>query len=75
MKTAKFQLEELTCPSCIKKIEGVLSKESGVEEAQVLFNSSKVKVKYKEEEVTPGQLANTIEKLGYPIKTSTKVPL
>ncbi|MFB4473969.1 heavy-metal-associated domain-containing protein, partial [Oceanobacillus caeni] len=34
MKTIKFQLEPLTCPSCIKKIETKLGKMDGVEEAK-----------------------------------------
>ncbi len=67
MKTIKFQLETLTCPSCINKIEGVLNKEAGVENAKVLFNSSKVKVVYDEEETTSDKLAKIIEKLGYPV--------
>lgn len=75
MKTIKLQLEELTCPSCITKIEGVLSKEQGVEEAKVLFNSSKVKVTYKEGEISPDRIADTVEKLGYPVKTTAKVPI
>ena len=70
MKTAKFQLETLTCPSCITRIEGVLTKEPGVKEAKVLFNSSKVKVTYNEEEVSSRQLENLIEKVGYPIISS-----
>jgi len=70
MKTVKFQLEELTCPSCINKIESVLSKEDGVEAAKVLFNSSKVKVQYKEEEVSPDRLADLIQKTGYPVLTA-----
>lgn len=69
LKTAKFQLETLTCPSCINKIEGVLNKEPGVEDAKVLFNSSKVKVKYDEEVVTPKRLEELIESVGYPIST------
>lgn len=67
MKTAKFQLEPLTCPSCIKKIEGKLSKMDGVENAKVLFNSSKVKSTYDESKVTSDELKETIEKLGYPV--------
>ena len=67
MKTAKFQLETLTCPSCITKIESVLSKEDGVEEAKVLFNSSKVKVNYDEDKVTSADLSTLIKKLGYPV--------
>lgn len=67
MKTVKFQLETLTCPSCIQKIEGVLNKEKGVEDAKVLFNSSKVKIQYDGDEVTAERLKNLIEKVGYPV--------
>jgi len=70
LKTVKFQLETLTCPSCITKIEGVLNKEQGVEKAKVLFNSSKVKVQYDEEKVSSDRLAALIEKVGYPILSS-----
>jgi copper chaperone CopZ len=70
MKTIKFQLETLTCPSCIAKIEGALNKEPGVEEAKVLFNSSKVKVKYDSEEVSSDQLEKLIEKVGFPVLSS-----
>jgi copper chaperone len=67
MKTVRFQLEVLTCPSCINKIEGVLKKEDGVENAKVLFNSSKVKVDYNEDKTSSDKLAGLIEKLGYPV--------
>lgn len=66
IKTIRIQLETLTCPSCITKIEGVLNKEPGVESAKVLFNSSKVKVEYDEEKISFDRLAELIEKLGYP---------
>lgn len=69
LKTVKFQLETLTCPSCINKIENVLNKEPGVENAKVLFNSSKVKISYNEEKVSSEQLSKLIEKVGYPIVT------
>jgi copper chaperone len=67
MSKAVYQLETLTCPSCIKKIEGVLGREEGVEEAKVLFNSSKVRAQYNEEVVSAKQLQDVIEKLGYPV--------
>jgi len=70
MTTIRFQLEVLTCPSCINKIESVLQKEQGVESAKVLFNSSKVRVNYDEELTNPEKLAALIEKLGYPIISS-----
>ena len=67
MKTIRIQLETLTCPSCINKIEGVLNKQTGVDEAKVMFNSSKVKITYNEEETNPNKLSEIIEKLGYPV--------
>ncbi|WP_062107048.1 heavy-metal-associated domain-containing protein [Bacillus niameyensis] len=67
MTTIKFQLETLSCPSCIKKIENTLNKQVGVQEAKVLFNSSKVKTEYDETIVTADQLEKLITKLGYPV--------
>ncbi|GGB47654.1 heavy metal-binding protein [Virgibacillus dakarensis] len=67
MKTVKFQLEPLTCPTCIKKIEGALGKQTGVQEAKVLFHSSKVKVTFDETHVEVETLRTIIEKLGYPV--------
>jgi len=67
IKTVKFQLETLICPSCIQKIEGVLNREKGVEKVKVLFNSSKVKIEYDEDVVTSERLKELIEKVGYPV--------
>lgn len=67
LKTKRFQLETLTCPSCITRIESVLKKEPGVEKAKVLFNSSRVKIDYDEEKVSADRLAGVIEKVGFPI--------
>lgn len=67
MKTKRFQLETLTCPTCVTRIEGVLNKEPGVEKAKVLFNSSRVKVDYDAEKVSSDRLADVIEKVGFPV--------
>lgn len=67
MKTKRFQLETLTCPTCITRIEGALNKEPGVEKAKVLFNSSRVKVDYNAKKVTTDRLAEVIEKVGFPV--------
>ena len=68
MKKAVLQLETLTCPSCIKKIQGTFDKMEGVEKAKVLFNVSKAKVEFDEGKVNPETLRETIEKLGYEVK-------
>lgn len=67
MKTKRFQLETLTCPTCVTRIEGVLNKEPGVEKAKVLFNSSRVKVDYDAEKVSSDRLTEVIEKVGFPV--------
>ncbi|MFO1443724.1 cation transporter [Bacillus sp. Bva_UNVM-123] len=70
MKTANFQLEPLTCPSCIKKIESTLNRQSGVLKARVLFHSSKVKIDYDESMITEMHLQQIVFKLGYPVLAS-----
>ena len=70
MKTVRFQLETLTCPTCVAKIEGALNKQKGVENATVLFNSSRVKITFNNEEVSENELQDVIEKVGYPVLSS-----
>lgn len=72
MKKAVYQLEPLTCPSCIKKIETALGKTEGVELAKVLFNSGKVKAEFDDTKVNAEEIGEVIEKLGYPV-LKTKV--
>ncbi|WP_053362341.1 heavy-metal-associated domain-containing protein [Bacillus sp. FJAT-27251] len=67
MSKAVFQLEPLTCPSCIKKIESKLSKTVGVDSAAVLFISRKVKAVYDESQINAGELEEIIKKLGYEV--------
>ncbi|NWQ42480.1 heavy-metal-associated domain-containing protein [Bacillus sp. EB106-08-02-XG196] len=70
MAKALFQLETLTCPSCIKKIETTLTKTAGIESAKVIFNSSKVKTEFNEVLVNASQIEEKIKKLGYEVLTS-----
>ena len=70
MSKVVFQLEALTCPSCIKKIETTLNKTAGVDSAKVLFNSSKVKTEFDESQIEAVQLEETIKKLGYEVLSS-----
>lgn len=71
MNKAIYQLEPLTCPSCIKKIESTLNKTEGVESAKVLFNSSKVKTQFDETKIEGDRIQGIIVKLGYSV-LSTK---
>lgn len=67
MKTKKIKLEELTCPSCIRQIEGFLSKKQGIDQVKVLFNAGKVKVRYDEETIGLDEIMSHIEKLGFKV--------
>ena len=46
MSKSILQLETLSCPSCVAKIEAALNRIDGVEQVKVGFNSSKVTVSY-----------------------------
>ena len=67
MTSKTYQLETVSCPSCIAKIEGMLKKTAGVQFAEVLFNSSRVKVQFDEAQVQSDQLRQKIDRLGYPV--------
>ena len=67
MKTARFETEPFTCPSCIKKIETVVSKLPGVASTQVMFNSNKIKVQFDGEQIEAETISKTISDLGYPV--------
>ena len=67
MKT-NLRTEDLTCPSCIKKIESGIGKKDGVNKVDVKFNLNKVTVEH-DDSITGNELKRTIERLGYPVKS------
>lgn len=72
MKSATLQLETLTCPSCMLKIEGALKGLDGIEKdsATVSFNTSKVKLNFDEDKVSIEDIESAITKLGYDVLKS-----
>ena len=65
-----MKLDELSCPSCLAKIEGAMTWTKGVISAKVLFNDSKVKAEFDENIVKSDELVTKVEKLGYPVQSS-----
>ena len=65
MTNRTYQLETVSCPSCIAKIEGMLKKTGGISSSEVLFNSSRVKVNFDDSAVTAEEIRAKIESLGY----------
>lgn len=72
MKTAKIQLETLTCPSCLLKIENALKDLDGVEKdsIKVLFNASKAKIRFDNDLISIEEIEEAIQTLGYEVKKS-----
>jgi len=72
MQKATLQLETLTCPSCMQKIEGAVKSLDGVdkESLNILFNASKVKLNFDDEKLSIEEIENAITKLGYEVKKS-----
>lgn len=75
MQKAVIQLETLTCPSCLQKIEAAVSALEGVdkESVKVLFNASKVKLDFEPESIQIKEIEKAIEAMGYGvIKSNVK---
>ena len=72
MQKATIQIETLTCPSCMQKIENGVKSLDGVDKKslKVLFNSSKVRMEYDDEKVSIKDIENAIDKLGYEVLKS-----
>jgi copper ion binding protein len=72
MQKATIQLETLTCPSCLQKIENAVKSLEGVdkESVNVLFNSGKVKLNFDDEKLSIEKIENAITALGYEVKKS-----
>lgn len=69
MKSATIQLETLTCPSCMQKIEGALKGVEGVDgkSINVSFNSSRAKFEFDDEKVSIEEIESQIQKVGYDV--------
>lgn len=72
MHKATIQLETLTCPSCIQKIENATKGLDGVdkESVKVMFNSSKLKLDFDSEKLLVEDVEKAITALGYEVKKS-----
>lgn len=69
MKTV-LRSQELTCPSCIAKIEKALTALNGVESAKVHFNTGRIEVLHDPRAVSTAQLVEAVRNAGYAAKVS-----
>ena len=64
MKTL-LRSSELSCPSCVTKIEKRLNDMEGVERATVHFNTGKIEVEHDESTTRPEDLIGAVRDAGY----------
>ncbi len=64
MKTI-LRSQELSCPSCISKIEKALKAVDGVQEARVHFNTGRIEVEHDPDKVNGSQLVQAVQSVGY----------
>ena len=76
MQKATIQLETLSCPSCLQKIENAVKGINGVNQdsLKIMFNASKVIVDFDSEVVVINDIEEAIEDLGYPVVKSKVKP-
>lgn len=62
--------EELSCPSCVKKIEKSLKALAGVEEAKVHFNAGRIEVRHDATQSSADELVKAVQRAGYEARPS-----
>ena len=69
MKTI-LRSQELSCPSCVAKIEKALKNLDGVQEASVHFNTGRIEVEHDPERVKAETLVAAVKSAGYEARVS-----
>ena len=64
----KFKISGMTCSACANRIEKVVSKMEGVEEANVNFATETLTVNYDDKIVTQADIEQKVEKIGYKVE-------
>ncbi len=65
MKKTLLRSQELSCPSCVAKIETALKAVKGVAEAKVYFNTGKIEVQHDPQLVKAEDLVKAVKSVGY----------
>ncbi len=64
MKTV-LRSQELSCPSCVAKIEKALTGLDGVTTAKVYFNTGRIEVEHNPDQVGTDALVEAVRRAGY----------
>lgn len=68
MMTITFQLEKLTCPSCMQKIIDNVNELTEIETIKILFDRSKARVVFEDNKISEEEILHKIEETGYSAK-------
>lgn len=63
--TVKIGIEGMTCQSCVKNIEGMIGERPDVVSIRVVLEEKAGYIEYKTREITPHELAEAIEDMGF----------
>lgn len=69
-KKTTLRASDLSCPSCISKIEKALGSLDGVSDAKVYFETGRIVVDHDPAKATNDALVAAIAKVGYQAKVS-----
>jgi copper chaperone len=70
MQKILLRSQELSCPSCVAKIETALKALDGVSDAKVHFNTGKIEVQHDAQLVKADQLVKAVRSVGYEASVS-----
>lgn len=62
--------DELSCPSCVSRIEKALKAIPGVQSAKVHFNSGRIDIEHDGAQASPELLQEAVRKVGYGTRIS-----
>jgi copper chaperone CopZ len=65
MVSTLLRSDELSCPSCVGKIEKSLRALPGVESATVRFSAGRIEVRHDPERASTDQLVEAVRRVGY----------
>ena len=68
MKSSSFKIEGMTCSACANRVERVVKKMNGVEEASVNFATETLLVKFDDAKIDAPKIEEAIVKAGYSVR-------
>ena len=73
-ETVTFNVKNMSCDNCVKKIEKNIAFEKGVTDLQCQLASKTVKVTYRTDKTTEKQLVAAFKKIGYEAEPKATTP-